>query len=233
MKKAFILLYLVVLLAEVIGLLSGKEEIHVWIKPLLMPLLMIIILQPNNPTKSPKPSLILLAIFLSWLGDVFLLWEAKHSLFFILGLLAFLLAHICYLVYFLKSGSRFSLNNSKTIMLTVGVFSYGTWLVVRLWPFLGSLSLPVVVYAATLSCMVIISLLLPKNLKTTARFLMGFGAILFLISDSLLAHHLFVKSAAWVGASVMATYGLAQLFIVMGALHVFAAKQYAKPAPVQ
>ena len=47
---------------------------------------------------APRPApLVLAALALSWLGDVLLLFQERHELFFIGGLLAFLTAHGCYI----------------------------------------------------------------------------------------------------------------------------------------
>jgi uncharacterized membrane protein YhhN len=233
MKKAGVLSYLVVLLVDVLGLLLHKKGIHWLLKPLLMPLLFVIFVQPFTVVKNSPSYWIFSAIFLSWFGDLFLLWESTNPVFFILGLMSFLPAHVSYIAYFFTLGSRIHLKNAKTSILILIILSYGTWLVLGLWPFLGSLAFPVIVYAATLSVMVITSLLLPKKIERPSRILFGSGALLFLISDSILAHNQFVKVTSLGGASVMLTYGLAQLFIVLGALMVFAEEPHATPTPVQ
>ena len=44
------------------------------------------------------------------------------------------------------------------------------------------------------------------------------GALLFVISDSVLAVNKFYYSFEWAGVVIMLTYGLAQLFICEGAI---------------
>jgi uncharacterized membrane protein YhhN len=41
---------------------------------------------------------IFIALFFSWLGDVFLMFVFKHELFFLAGLGSFLVAHIIYII---------------------------------------------------------------------------------------------------------------------------------------
>ena len=47
---------------------------------------------------------------------------------------------------------------------------------------------------------------------------MMIGALLFLISDSVLAINKFYLSFEWSGIIIMLTYGLAQFFIALGAI---------------
>jgi len=55
-----------------------------------------------------------------------------------------------------------------------------------------------------------------KN-KMAGRWMMT-GALLFVISDSVLAINKFYQSFEMAGVIIMLTYGLAQLFIVQGAI---------------
>lgn len=103
MKWSFIIicfLYLVLLIA-------GKEAIAWWLKPLLIPFLICIVFFSNR-FKTQK--ILLFALFFSWIGDVLLLFADKHSLYFIFGLVSFLIAHLAYIFLFHKQTKS---NNNK------------------------------------------------------------------------------------------------------------------------
>ena len=57
---------------------------------------------------------ILFAFVFSWLGDVFLLGQSKHDLFIIVGLASFLITHLLYSAYFMKS-VNYIWNKSRVI----------------------------------------------------------------------------------------------------------------------
>jgi uncharacterized membrane protein YhhN len=94
----------------------------------------------------------------------------------------------------------------------------GTGLITILYPSLGGLQIPVMIYAVVLMIMVIAAM--QRYGKTTAasygRVLSG--AILFMISDSMLAINKFLHPFFMASAAIMITYIAAQYFIVQGIL---------------
>ena len=75
------------------AILLALPDVVEWTKPLLMPALAIGLIWGAPERRSPAIVLGVLALFLSWVGDVTLRW-------FVVGLIFFLLAHIVYLVLF-------------------------------------------------------------------------------------------------------------------------------------
>jgi uncharacterized membrane protein YhhN len=169
-------------------------------------------------TKSAVPGkkLLIAGLFFSWLGDVFLLFENKNALFFIFGLAGFLTTHIFYIIYFLRIKSAdISLLKKQPILIAL-VLGYGVTLVWQLYPHLGNLKLPVIVYAAVICSMLLCSLhvFLKVNRKSAVYFMLG--ASVFIISDSLLAINKFYQPFAYAGILIMLSYCAAQFFIVTG-----------------
>jgi uncharacterized membrane protein YhhN len=161
-------------------------------------------------------SLLLAGLFFSWIGDMFLLFENKNPWFFIFGLCSFLTTHIFYIVYFLRTRSANASLLKKQPVLIALVLGYGVGLVWLLYPHLGDLKLPVIVYATVICTMLLSSLhvFLKMNKKAAARFLLGASA--FVASDSLLAINKFYQPFAFAGVLIMLTYCAAQYFIVTG-----------------
>ena len=80
-----------------------------------------------------------------------------------------------------------------------------------LWPNLGALAIPVVLYIAAIVVMAMLSL-------RVRAIEVPVGAVLFMVSDSLISLEKFLWQAAWVGPLVWITYALAQLLITRGML---------------
>jgi uncharacterized membrane protein YhhN len=181
-----------------------------------MPLLAIYLLLQTSSTTSGLKVWIFLALFFSWMGDIFLLFEERGSNFFLFGLSAFLVAQVFYIVFFHNIRTREYIRGNALLLLLVIV--YYSILISVLSPYLGNMKLPVRIYGVVLSFMLMLALhtMLGKNKK--AALWMTMGAILFVTSDSLLAFNKFFSSFNYAGIIIMLTYGLAQLLITVGAV---------------
>jgi uncharacterized membrane protein YhhN len=85
-------------------------------------------------------------------------------------------------------------------------------------PTLGAMKWPVYIYALVITIMfnMALHMIFSKN-KVAGRW-MAIGATLFVTSDSILAINKFYHPFATAGVLIMLTYGLAQYFIVNGAI---------------
>ncbi len=220
MKKsqAWLYIYILVLVGDVTGIAAGIDYLHVFCKPLLMPVLLWGLIYNKNNLQTSPWFLIAAGLFLSWAGDIFLLFDNKNPAFFIWGLLSFLMAHIFYIVYYFKCGASLATafkNYKLWISLSV---VYSTGLVFFLFPKLGALLVPVIAYAAVLSLMLIASIAAIPAVSNKSSALLVAGAVAFVVSDSLLAINKFYQPFAMAGVLIMITYGVAQLLITQGAL---------------
>lgn len=213
-QKKLILLFWIIALLDMAGIAANIETIHYAAKPLLMPVLLLI-LYVTKPFL-PQKNLLFGGLFFSWLGDLFLLFDHKHALFFIFGLACFLTTHIFYIIYFLKIRSKQSAFLKNQPVFIALVLAYGITLVWQLYPYLGNLAVPVMVYAAVICVMLLCSLhiFLKVNKKAAVSYLTG--AMAFVVSDSLLAINKFYQPFAFAGILIMLTYCAAQFFIVNG-----------------
>jgi uncharacterized membrane protein YhhN len=211
-KLTFLFWFLAML--DVVGIAANIEMLHFIVKPLLIPALLLLVAFTKSAT--PGKKILLAGLFFSWLGDVFLLFEYKHTLFFIFGLASFLTTHIFYIIYFLRIQSEKNSLLKKQPVFIALVLAYGITLVWQLYPHLGPLKLPVMVYAAVICSMLLCSLhvFLKVNKKAAAFYLLGAGA--FVVSDSLLAINKFYQPFTYAGVCIMLTYCAAQFFIVTG-----------------
>jgi uncharacterized membrane protein YhhN len=214
MKKIFLIIFSLVLFIELIGIQLNNELIQLICKPLLIPVLITGFIASTENTDLKK--WVLAALTFSWIGDVLLLFQAKHSIFFLLGLASFLLAHIFYIIFFFNIRVKENLRSNPWLLLIVVV--YYALLITILSPHLGEMKLPVRIYGIVISFIFLLAMhmLYIKN-KTAGNWMM-LGALLFVISDSILAIDKFYSAFDHAGILIMLTYGLAQLFLVMGAI---------------
>ena len=222
-KTIWIILFALVLLIDLVAVYSNNESLRFTTKPLLMPLLVIYLLTQTKTKNSNLKAWIFLALFFSWAGDIFLLFEEERPNFFLFGLSAFFIAQVFYIVFFHNIRMREYIRGNALLLLLVIV--YYSILISVLSPYLGNMKLPVRIYGVVLSFMVMLAMhtMLGKN-KRAAVWMMT-GAILFVASDSLLAFNKFFSAFNYSGLIVMLTYGLAQLFITEGAVRYIDAEK--------
>ena len=145
------------------------------------------------------------AIFFSACGDVILDLNFKGA--FIAGLASFLTAHVCYVVVF---ALHFRLQKKMLAVSLAGIVLPAA-MAVFLWPHLGELKLPVAVYVTAIA-----SMFLTSVNRSNINSSLIFGAMFFLISDSVLALNKFYAPIPAARYAIMATYYLAQYLIVTG-----------------
>ncbi|WP_136620363.1 MULTISPECIES: lysoplasmalogenase [Mesorhizobium] len=163
------------------------------------------------------PLLLVAALALSAVGDAFLSRDGEKA--FLGGLASFLVAHIVYVVLFLRSGGGLELLGTESwrgaIALAMAVFAIV--MLAALWRRVGpGLRIPITVYIVAILVMGI------SALTTSSVWIVG-GAVLFMASDGLLATEKFLVAAisphrAWMRFAVWALYYAAQLGITLGFL---------------
>lgn len=228
----FIITYLLLL---AINILSQVWEMPAWILPVsktfLMPVLMVgLFLSISHPIHS-LARIVLFALFFSWAGDVFLIFQGKNGNFFLAGLVAFLSAHIAYISFFGKIKQPAPGWWKQHIWVVIMVIAYGVLLVGLLWKTLGPMKVPVLFYTSFIIAMLLLCLRAQPGLPKTIWIWMGMGAYLFVMSDSILAINKFMQPFEFAGPLIMLTYGLAQLFIVIGSIRLFQSKFGANAIP--
>lgn len=213
MKRLPLFVFLLSSVVQVASQIFGLTESHFIAKPLIM-----LGLMGHYYFQSPNRSfLFVMALVFCWLGDVLLLFQGE--LYFMLGLAAFLIGHLLYILcyrHFRWAEKANELLGPQKVRFSFPIVLAGTGLVVILYPSLGDLKIPVLIYALVLTVMAL-NALFRYNRTTTKSFLFVFmGAVLFMLSDSLLAINKFYASFSSAGALIMMTYCVAQFLIVEG-----------------
>lgn len=146
---------------------------------------------------------------LSLAGDVALMWP-QH---FIPGLVAFLLAHLAYIVAFSR-GVGFA-RHKLPFVAYAAVAAAMLWV---LWPHIGAaLRLPVLAYVACLACMAAQALAWRLHERATPLSACArraaIGGALFMASDASLAVNKFMQPLPAATLIILSTYWIAQVLI--------------------
>lgn len=185
-------------------------------KALLIPIIFFYYYSSISTTGS-GPRNIYIGLFFSWIGDILL--TIDKPLFFILGLISFLITHIFYIIYFIRlKGHKTSFLKQRPVMLLV-IIAYFVELLHILWPGLGSMKGPVLIYAMVISTMFAATAWQYEKIENKPAIYFIAGSFLFMLSDSILAIGKFVHPFANGGMMVMTTYVLAQFLIVNGSIY--------------
>ncbi len=177
-------------------------------KALLTPILLMIYLARDI---EPKFSVVLALLF-CFLGDLFL----EYPKFFLPGLLTFWVGHIFYGIGFLSDIGGFSRISWWLFIFAAVYVAYG--IVFRNKLSVNDLKkkVAVTIYCGTILLISFLSLLRAGSVTAYSFFMVLVGTLMFITSDSILAYNRFQKRSRNGGVWVMATYGAAQLMIILG-----------------
>lgn len=197
-------IYFVVTALDLIGVGLGIDWLVMICKPLMMTSLMAFywVVSPR------RRKLYLVALFFSLLGDIFLL--DKEGL-FLFGIGAFLITQILFIVLVLGRSDSFP--KSKLIVSAIPFLIYLVLLMRTLGPELDDLFYPVLIYGSVISVFGITALNYHLNQRNAESRILLTGALLFIVSDSMIALNKFYSPHMIYPVAIMLTYALAQYLI--------------------
>ena len=149
------------------------------------------------------------ALAFSCLGDILLLDKAQY---FVFGLGSFLVAHLLYIKLTASEIQKVSWKEMLLVSIPFVLFLFG--LLQLLYPNLNEMKIPVIVYGIVISSFGASALLLYRQEKSTENGWLLLGALLFILSDSLIAINSFYSANEMYSFLIMTTYIVAQYFIV-------------------
>lgn len=181
-------------------------------KPLILLSLIIFFLKQSKHLNKTTKLFMVFALVFSLIGDVLLMFVENSPAFFLSGLVAFLIAHIMYIIVFLEKRNA----NKSAIVISVVLLIYAVGMFYILKDGLGDMLIPVILYMLIILTMAITAWLRKNMVPNISYILVFIGALLFVISDSALAINKFYKALPQSHIIIMSTYALAQYCIVMG-----------------
>ena len=221
MKNIWKSIFIAVSVIQLAALIFNWPTLVFATKPLLMPALAAWLLAETRPGRFLRGAW-LAGLAFSTLGDVLLMMKAegKGEIFFILGLGAFLLAHVFYIggLWFLLNGKKgfLRLNPLWAAPFVLYLLALLGWL----WPGIpAGLHLPVGAYGIVITTMALSVMQLRTHIPNPVFGIMMLGAAMFVLSDSLLAMGKF-GGVATGSISIMATYIIGQALLAQGVMRL-------------
>jgi len=220
-EQRFTWIFAIILIIELLcGYHKDLTTLHYFTKPLIVLSLLIFFFTQCQHLKKTIKVLIIMALVFSLIGDIALLFDSIDPLYFIIGLASFLLAHVMYVLTFLKQRDA----TKNPLGFIVLMLVYAAFLFYLLKDGLGDLLVPVIVYMIVILSMSTSAFIRQKQHNSISYNWVFLGAIFFMLSDSILALNKFYQSFNLSSIAIMITYALAQYCIVIGIL-----KQNSKP----
>jgi uncharacterized membrane protein YhhN len=198
----------------------GQSCLKYIFKPLLLISLSFYFLKQTQINRNLFAKFIQIALFFSLVGDTFLLFADQSEIFFMLGLLFFLAAHIAYIFAYSKAKDNTSPSVSflQTTLVAVPFVFFAALVFWMLKNSLSTLYYPVLIYIVVITYMGICAALRFHRTNQKSFVLVLLGALFFMISDTLLAVNKFLEPVAFAGFCIMATYIAAQFLLVEGSI---------------
>ena len=216
LQKKFLTIFFFINVVVLFANATQNFVLDIIFKPLIV-VSLLIYLFIQNAHKGKAVVFALGGLFLSLVGDVLLIFH--EQLFFMLGLICFLIAHLLYIFYYICSSEFVSTKKlkNKTIFILL-IIVYGILFCSFLNDHLGVLKVPVFVYTSVLISMNIFALNRYGKVNDKSFKLIVIGALCFALSDSLLALNKFIIPIPLAGIWIIAAYSAAQYFITQGVL---------------
>ncbi len=183
----------------------GSNRLYVFFTKPMTTLLIIGLPLLLSPADENYRRWIMTGLGFSLAGDILLMWP--DSL-FLYGLIAFLLAQISYITAFTRNIS-FRWDWTFLPYLALGIFIY-----VFLYPGLGKMAVPVLIYLLVIMLMGWTALQRYRG-GMVPHLLAVFGAVLFILSDAALAFDRFYQAYDLSRLVVLGTYFPAQVLLAL------------------
>ena len=162
--------------------------------------------RPGGATLAGYGGWIVLGLVLGLAGDVALLWKRG----FVIGLAVFLAGHVAYIIAIATVEPPRAWPSDGGVLGIIPPLA-GVAVLAQLWPRLGKLRGPVIVYVLAIATMVVAALAAWR--AATVPPTLALGAVLFFASDIAVARHRFVGPTFTDKAWGLPAYYAAQLLI--------------------
>lgn len=198
----------------------GVAWISIAVKSLIIPLLIWLYLRFVRGHWNRFHSMIIIALIFSWIGDITLQLTQFQESFFLVGLGSFLITQLIYMVAFFITPGKNTLFFRK-IYLLIPVALYGWGILWLLSAGLGDMKLPVTVYTVVILSMLLAAVNREKKVNRQSFLLVLAGAILFVLSDSMIAINKFSQPFELARIAILSSYFTAQYLIALGCARQF------------
>jgi len=193
----------------------GVIWISIAVKSLIIPLLIWLYLMFTPGHWNRFHSLIIIALVFSWIGDILLQLTQFRESFFLVGLASFLVTRLIYMAaFFMTPGKNVLFFRKFYLILPVALYGWGILYLLSVG--LGDMKLPVTVYTVVILGMLLASINRERKVNRQSFLLVFAGAILFVLSDSMIAINRFTQPFELARVAIMSSYFTAQYLIAIG-----------------
>ncbi|MCF8358443.1 MAG: lysoplasmalogenase [Prolixibacteraceae bacterium] len=215
-KKIDYKIFLLIFVADLVAIALHLHVMEQIVKPLILIWIMVVFIR-NARAGHPVFKTAIAAFALSLIGDVLLMLPSQSGIFFLAGMGAFFVSHLFFILTFTRTNSRESQLITRKPVVFLPVILTGIVLYLLLFPHLDLvMKIAVLGYAIAITGMVFTALNRKGRVGYMSFLLLFIGAVLFFISDSLLAVNKFWYSIPASGIMIMSTYMAAQFLIMLG-----------------
>lgn len=204
-KKIALFAFILVSVLDLLGIIFKIESLLYVFKPFVMLALLFLYTSSVSDINKWYST----ALIFSFFGDVFLMYSGQLP--FKIGLISFLIAHILFIRIVTQRIKKVSFLSILTAVIPFAVFL--SLLIYTIKDSLGELLVPVIIYGFTISMFGVVSLINYVETKSAKSIWMLIGAIVFMISDTLLDINKFYLPKEVFGVLIMGTYIIAQYLI--------------------
>lgn len=207
--------FVLISLIHLIGEAVDARKVRYLTKPFLIPGLALYYLMNAESVSW----VITAALAGGWLGDIFLMIPEKDddNRFFKLGLVSFLLGHLFYVWTFLAQADLGAISLSG-LLGTAFFTAYGIVVFRKLRPHMGTLFVPITLYIVVIVLMGVSTSLCMGSQSMFAAIVVIFGALVFMVSDTINAWNRFARPIPNERILTMSTYLGGQFLLVHGYL---------------
>jgi uncharacterized membrane protein YhhN len=155
MKKIALAVFILSVLGTLFHEFVGNALVFAISKPLIV--ISVLAYYYFSASREERSPMFMLALVACLAGDVFLMSPD----YFIPGLISFLIGHVLYIFSYRQHQNEAhvdSLRGLQRVRLSFPIILAGTGLVVILFPVLGDLQIPVMIYATVITTMVLVAL---------------------------------------------------------------------------
>ncbi len=209
-KPKFVIVFAIIVMAELFLMnIESLYTFHYFTKPLMVGSLIAYFIPHSKHLSKPTKYLTIFALVFSVIGDMFLM---NSDQFFINGLIAFLLAHVFYILVFARKRNP----KMKPIGFVTLIAIYGCVIFYVIKDGLDKMTIPVLVYMLVILTMAVFAFWRKGLVPKQSFYLVFIGALFFVFSDSLIALDKFYMPIPFARTGIILTYAFAQLLIVSG-----------------
>ena len=223
-KSLFHLLFLIIVVGDLVGELLQIKWIDYSFKPFILIWIGGYFLMHAKNIDKKVVKLAVFAFIFSWFGDMLLMFGEIDFIYFMIGLVSFLIAQIFYVFLFLRTiniSGKMPFLKKKPYFL-IAYIAFGLVVYIVLYSHLDTvLRIAVFVYMTALLSMSAMALNRFGNGHPISFSLVFIGSLLFVLSDTMIALNKFLAPIPYEGILIMTTYISAQYLIMRGLL-----KQY-------